>query len=323
MVDNGRVAFLCEKAGAAKHPMPCLRRREGSRVPSPMHHVLAGDMGKGEPVVVSVDIVKVIPAFPKKRAVRIARHGGARPRMREVKGEPVCRHLLRPRRGLDDKGDFLPRLAKHLATYAIEHQPAVLHFCAARDLRNQKTPGAFLRFAVIKRPPSPRFRVGFHVGLQRRDLIRGQRPIVNARVVDRPGEMRHVGLPAMTLPHHHDAPRAELLRLGGHGVLRVLPSVAIRGDLPAFVNHRDLHERLRILRLRREAGLILLCAGKHIAPRHPFRSREFAKNDAIEPVAPIVDRQRAASALREVRRRDPDDQRLVGQGRIGRLRNGG
>jgi hypothetical protein len=61
--------------------------------------------------------------------------------------------------------------------------------------------------------------------------------------------------------------------------------------------------------------LLLPGPPEEIAAGHPLSRREFPKNNAIEMRLPIIQRQRAATALIEVRRRSPRNQSLVAQRR--------
>ena len=217
--------------------------------------------------------------------------------MREVKGQPFCWRIFRPCRGLIGKRDFPAGLAKHLPAHAIEHQLAVLYLGAADKFRDEKPPGAILDFIVVKRPPGPRLQLRCHVRFQRRDLPGGQRPIIDARIIDRPREMRVVRLPAVTFADVHPARRAKLLRPFGHRVLRIRLTVPVNGDLSSSIDDRDLDEGFRIGGFGRESRLLPLRASEEIAAGHPFRGCQLAKDDRIEMVASVIDGQRAAASL--------------------------
>ena len=311
MINDGRLPILGNEARSAEHPVAGQRRSKSRGVPFPMHQVRAGNMGEHEPFFVPVDIMKMIAAFPKERAIRVARHGVAGAGMREMKREPIRRRILRPCRRLQFmRLRSLVGLRDKLAGHPIQHQLAILHFGTARDFRNPEAPGAILRLLVVEGPPRPRLYVRFEVGLQRRDLLRRKRPIKNAGIVNRPAEMFHAVLREMAFTDHHRAANTERLWRPNR-VLRILHAIAERRDLCAFVNHRHLHKRLRIRSLRRERSLIPFRARKRITSRHPFSRRKLPEDDAIESAAVVINGQCAAAALREVRRSDPDDKRLV------------
>lgn len=124
VIDDSRLAVVGEKARAAEHPMAGEQRSKRGGMPFPAHHVRAGDMGERETVIVSINIVEMVAALPKERAVSVL---------------------------------------------------------------------------VVEGPPRPRPNLRSLVGLQRRDLFGGQRQVINARVVNRPGEMRGIILSGVAL----------------------------------------------------------------------------------------------------------------------------
>ena len=87
--------------------------------------------------------------------------------------------------------------------------------------------------------------------------------------------------------------------------------VTIDRDLGVPVNDGDLDKRFRVRRLDRKRGLIFFRARPEVTPRHPLAGSKLAKHDAVEMRQTSVERQGAATALREVRGGDSGDECLV------------
>ena len=95
MIDHGRFALFGEKPGAAEHAVPGRLGGQRCRMPFPMDHVAAGDVGERKPFLVVVDVVQVIPTFVVKGGIGIRRDRTAGARMGQVIREPRPRRVRR------------------------------------------------------------------------------------------------------------------------------------------------------------------------------------------------------------------------------------
>ncbi len=107
MVDHGRLSILGEEASATEHSVARRSRGESCRVPLPVHHVLAGDMGKGEAFLVVVDVVQMVPISVVERGIGISRERTAGPGVGQVIGQPGLRRVRRHGRRFELSGDVI------------------------------------------------------------------------------------------------------------------------------------------------------------------------------------------------------------------------
>ena len=118
----------------------------------------------------------------------------------------------------------------------------------------------------------------------------------------------------MSLAEQDGRVGAERIRLAARRVLRVQLAIAVHRDLLALIDDGHLHELVRSGGFFRPIGLLFVGATVAVASGHPDLRFDFGKDNAVEAIdGRVVDGQRRSARLREIGRRHPNDQRLVGQ----------
>ena len=183
MIDDGRLAVLGEEAGAAEHAVAGELGLQVARLPGPMHHVIAGDMGEVEPLMV-IDIMQMIFAIPIEGAVRIAGGGIAGTGVYQMIGQPVGRRIGRHvgRFAGDDGHAF--RRGNEGRAVGVQNQASAFDLGAVYQRVDGKFSHRIGSPALCEVPPSVWLACRFLAGFQFPDFILAQGHVINPGILD-------------------------------------------------------------------------------------------------------------------------------------------
>ena len=218
VIDDRRPALLRVEAGAAEHAVTRGRRRQHGLVPLPVDHVVARHVSEHESPGIAVDVVQMHPALVVEDAVGVARHRHSGTRMCQVERHPGGRRLVWPRRrighvwpGGHGRGNTLRRLlrtglrpCRDQVSRPVEDKASALDLCPAHEGIISEVAGPVLDHLALEIPPRQGLDVRGLVGPQRLDLPKRQCPVVDPRVVDRPGQHRPRSGPDVPQSKHRD-----------------------------------------------------------------------------------------------------------------------
>ena len=286
--------------GSRAHPSDAVALRKKAALFRPVNTVGRGRQRNVVPRLAAIgQVIQIVRAFVQVQP-----------------GVPHAARFPRPRPVEHRFDDRRPRAADlHVTGFAVQVQPALGNSGVSVQPARREGAHGVGGGTVFKGPASNRLRIGRPVGLQVGNRLLGEGRVVQPGFFNGPGQeadLAHVA--RVPQAQQHGGLLVKGLRLIDR-VAGVPIPVAVDGDRLLVVDDGHLDEGFAAGGFLGITGLVGRCAAEEIAARHPFPGCPFSKNDGVETLLFIDQRQDAAGPLRGIGQIDPSHERLVGQGK--------